>query len=193
MAESYEAGAKANRANPTPFRKQVSASRSFASAATLEFAQTMQYFLQKDNAPTVTLACEYPTGSMAEPPAMLRVAKGMLMQDSEKEQLETAMLQHGVLMTMSRMLGTPDDAAKTQELFKTGEASVPRATFVYGAAKSLYDLSALYAPARLDLPNRAQMIAQEALDALKTVPETKESKALANRIQAGLKKVKPAT
>jgi hypothetical protein len=193
MAESYEAGARANRSNPTPFRKQVSASRSFASAAVLEFAQTLHTFLAKNTDPNVALACEYPTGSMAEPQASLRVAKGLLLQESDRDQLEQAMLQRGVLITMSRVLGTPDDAAKTLELFKAGEPTIPRATFVFGAAKVMHDLSALYAPIRLDLPNRAQLLEQQALDALKTIPETKDTKALANRIQAALKKFGPNT
>ena len=193
MAESYEDGARANRANPTPFRKQVSSSRSQASEATLEFAEAMQGFLAKDTETNVTLACEFPTGSMADPPGILRVAKGMLMQDSERDQLENAMLQHGVALTMSRFLGTPGDAAKMLELFKTGQATVPRATFLFGAAKTLHELSALYGPTRLDLPNRLQMMDQQALEALKAVPETKETKALANRIQAALKKSRPNT
>ena len=54
IAESYEAGARANRANPTPFRKQVSSARSLASAAALEFAETMHAFLEKDQQPNIT-------------------------------------------------------------------------------------------------------------------------------------------
>jgi hypothetical protein len=193
MAESFEAGARANRNNPTPFRKQVSVYRSFSNSATLEFAETIRGLLQKNDAPNVTLACEFPNGSMPEPPGLLRVDKGMLLPDSEKDQLEAVMLQHSVVAMMSRVVGTPDDAAKTLELFKNGQATIPRATFVYGAAKALHDLSALYAPTRLDLTNRLQMLDQEALDALKTIPETKDTKALVNRIQAGLKKIRPTT
>jgi len=193
LAENYEAGARANRADPTPFRKQVTASRSLSGAATLEFAENIKAFLAKDKEPNVVLACEFPTGIMAEPPGIRKVAKGMLMQDSEKELIESAMLQRGVLMAMSRMLGAPDDAAKTLELFKAGEPTVARGTFLYGTAKALYDLSALYGPQKLDLPNRLQMLCQEALDVLKTAPETKETKALTNRIQASLKKSKPIT
>jgi hypothetical protein len=193
IAESYEAGARANRANPTPFRKQVSSARSLASAAALEFAETMHAFLEKDQQPNVVLACEYPTGSMTEPPAIERVAKGMLQQDSERDALEAAMLQHGVAVAMSRALGAPDDAAKTLELFKAGEPTVARATFVYGTAKAMYDLAALWGPTRLDLPNRVQLMSEEALAALKTIPETKDTKALSNRIQASLKKIHPGT
>lgn len=193
LAENYEAGARANRANPTPFRKQVTTARSLSSAAALEFAENIHAFLAKDKEPNVVLACDFPTGSVTEPPGIRKIADGMLMQDSEKELLETAMLQRGVVMTMSRVLGAPDDTAKALELFKAGEPSVPRATFVYGTAKTLYDLSALYGPKKLDLPNRLQMMCQEAMDALQSIPETKETKALATRIQASLKKIKPNT
>jgi hypothetical protein len=64
---------------------------------------------------------------------------------------------------------------------------------VYGTAKALYDLSALWGPQKLDLPNRLQMMCQEALDALHSVPETKETKALTAKIQASLKKSRPMT
>lgn len=193
LAEDYEAGAHMNRANPTPFRKQVSNLRSLSGASTLEFAEGLRLILDKDKDPNLTLECLYPTGSMTEPPGVRKIAGGMLMQDSEKDLLETAMLQRGVVMAMSSFVGAPDDAARTLELLRTGQASVPRGAFISAAAKAMYDLSALYGPTRLDLPNRLQMLCQEALDALKTVPETKETKALATRIQASLKKLKPMT
>ena len=193
MAESYEAGAHANTANPTPFRKQTSNLRSMASSAVLDFAEGVRLLADKDKDPNLTLACQYPTGSMAEPPALRKIAGGATLQDAEKDLLETAMLQRGVVMTMSSLVGSPDDSARTLELFKAGEPSIPRATFLFGAAKALYDLSALYGPTRLDLPNRIQMLSQEALDTLQTIPENKDSKALAARIQASLKKLRPGT
>ena len=193
LAENYEAGARANRANPTPFRKQVSNLRSMSSTAALDFADGLHVFLGKDKDPNVTLACTYPTGSMTEPPNARKIADGMLMQDSEKDVIETAMLQRGVLMAMSSMVGAPEDSARTLEIFKASEPSIPRATFLFASAKALYDLSSLYEAKRLDLPNRLQLLCREALDTLQTIPETKETKALANRIQASLKKVKSNT
>jgi hypothetical protein len=188
LSQSYDTGARANRANPTPFVKQADLLRTLASASALEFAERVHLFLDKDKNPEVLLACEYPTGNMAEPPSLRKIAAGMLMQDSEKDLLQRAMIQRGVLHTMSQVLGTPDDAAKTMELLKTGEAKVPRATFVYGTAKALYDVSALYGPKRLDQPNRLQVVCQEAIEALQSIPETKETKALTAKIQASLKK-----
>jgi len=190
LAEAYETGAKANRQNPTPFRKQVTAYRSFSSAAALEFAETVHVFLDKDKDADVLLACEFPNGSAVEPPNLAKVEKGMLMQESEREQLEAAMLQRGVVRSMSLVVGTPDDSAKALELFKAGEPKVPRATFVYGLAKSLFDLSSLYGSNRLDQPQRLKLLCDEALAALAGTPETKDTKALTAKIQAAVKKPK---
>src|SRR5437763_941151 len=49
-ADTYEAGARANRANPMPFRKEASLLRSMASAASVELAETVHLFLEKDKA-----------------------------------------------------------------------------------------------------------------------------------------------
>jgi len=190
LAEAYEAGAKANRPNPTPFRKQVSMLHSLDSASALEFAEGVHLLLAKDKGDTFTLACDYPTGGMSDPPNLRKVESGMLMQDSEAELLLQAMLQRGVVHVVGQVMGTPEDAAKTIELFKAGEPKVPRATFVYGLAKTLFDVSALYGPNKLDQPQRLKLLCQQALDALGTIPETKDTKALTARIQAVLKKIR---
>src|SRR5580765_4721885 len=54
-ADAYEAGARANRANPTPFRKEVNQLRSRASAAAVEAAETVHLFLEKEKGPNVLL------------------------------------------------------------------------------------------------------------------------------------------
>ena len=140
LAQAYEAGAKANQLNPIPFRKQVSMLQSLGSASALEFAETVRLLLAKNKDADLTLAFDYPTGSLTEPANLPKVSAGMLMQDSEAEQLWNAMLQRGVVMTVSRVTGTPDDAAKTLERFKAGEPKVPRPTFLFGLAKSLNDV-----------------------------------------------------
>jgi hypothetical protein len=190
MADAYEAGARANRPNPSPFRKQVIASRSLASAAAVDFVEGVHVFLQKDRDPDVLLACEYPTGSLTEPAALRRVASGILIQDSEKDGLETAMIQRGVLQTLSQMVGAPEDAAKTLDLFKGGEPKIARTTFVFATAKALYDASALFGSMKLDQPNRLEALCGEAREALKSIPETRETKALAAKIEGALKKTK---
>jgi hypothetical protein len=190
LAQAYEAGAKANRLNPTPFRKQVSMLQSLAGASALEFAENAHTLLVKSKDADVTLAFEYPTGGMAEPANLRKISAGMLMQDSEAEQVLNAMLQRGVVKTVGQMAGTPDDSAKTLELFKAGEPKVARPTFLFGMAKSLNEVSALYGSTKLDQPQRLRLLCQQALDALGAIPETKDTKALKDKIEAALKKLR---
>jgi hypothetical protein len=188
LADAYEAGARANRQNPTPFRKQVAILRSMAAAASVEFTEGVHLFQAKDKDPNVTLAFEFPTGAATEPPNLRKVSAGMLMQDSEKDLLQAAMLQRGVLLAVTRAMNADGDAAKTLEQFKAGEPQTPRAVFLYAAARRLYDQSGLFGSTKLDQPNRLKMMYRQALEALQSIPETKDTKALSSRIQAAMKK-----
>jgi uncharacterized membrane protein len=192
-ADAYEAGARANRANPMPFRKEASQLRSLASAADMELAETVHVFLTKQTEPTVPLPFDRLTGSAAEPPAFRKIFAGAWLQDSERELFLQSMLQRGVLFSASRAAGSPDDSAKALEILKGGDAQRPRAEFLFGIAKALYDQSALFGSTKLDQPNRLRLLCQEALECLQAGPETKESKALAAKIQAVLKKIKVST
>jgi len=190
LADTYDAGAKANRANPTPFIKQASALRSAASAAAMEFAESAHQFMEKHKEPNVTLAFEFPTGSAAQPAGLKRISSGILIQDSERDMLLKSMLQRGVLLTTCEGLGSADDPAKGAEQLKTGEAQVPRATFLYAVAKALQAQADLFSPAKLDKPDRVQMLCEQGREALRAVPETKDSKALDAKFQGMLKKLK---
>ncbi|MBZ5625285.1 MAG: hypothetical protein LAQ69_42275 [Acidobacteriia bacterium] len=190
MADSYEAGGRANRENPMPFHKQMTNLRSMASGAALEFAEGVHAFMEKDKDPDVRLTFEYPAGAAAEPTAVGKVSTGMLLQDSERDSMQTAMLERGVLLSLCRAVDSPDDPAKTLEKFKAGEVRVPRNVFLFAAAKALHEQSELFSSKKLDQPVRAKLMDQEALEALQSIPETKETKALAARIQASLKKMK---
>jgi len=189
LAATYDAGAKANRANPTPFIKQASALRSAASAAAMEFAETSHQFLQQNKDPNVRFAFEFPTGSATEPAGLKRISSGILIQDSERDMLLKAMLQRGVLLTVCEALGSPEDPAKGAEQLKTGEAQVPRATFLYAVAQALHTQSDLFSASKLDKPDRVRMLCEQAREALQAIPETKESKALDTKVQGTLKKL----
>jgi hypothetical protein len=193
-ADGYEAGARMNRANPMPFRRETSQLRTLASASALEFAEAMHVFMDNDKAGEVLLAFDYPTGSAAEPPSLRKISAGQLIQDSERESLVRAMVQRGVLLTASRAAGSADDPAKTLETLKAGEAKRPRGEFLAAMAKQLYERSEMFGPKKLDLPNRERMLCQEALEALQaSSPQTKETKALLAKIQTSLKKIKGTT
>ena len=190
LADNFEYGARANRANPTPFRRQVQQLRSLAATAAMQCAETTHKFLNDNKGDSVALEFPYPTGSAAEPVQLQRVAKGMIIPDADIETLQKAMVQRGVLLTATRMVGASDDPAKALETFKSGDVKVPRATFLLATAKALYDEAALYSPQKLDQPDRAKLLCNQATEALKGVPESKESKELADKIGKLVKPVK---
>jgi hypothetical protein len=190
LAGYYDDGARANRGNPTPFRKQASALRSLSSASSLEFAEDVHGFLANDKSPNVVLALECPDGSAALPAGLKKVTSGALIQESERDLLLSEMLQRSVLLSVARVVGSPDDTAQTLEKFKAGEVSVTRATFVYAVAKALFEQSDLFGGKMLDQPNRLKMMCQEALEALQSIPETGDTKQLQGKIEAVLKRLK---
>jgi hypothetical protein len=67
---------------------------------------------------------------------------------------------------------------------------VPRDTFLLAAAKSLSEQSELFTGTKLDQPNKLKLISQEALEVLQSLPQTKETKSLTDKIQARLKKAR---
>jgi hypothetical protein len=190
LADAWEAGARANRLNPTPFRKQVSVLRSQANFSAIQFTEDVHKVMQVDKDPNLLLAFAYPAGAAAPPAGLKRVAGGILVQDSERDLLQAAMLQRGVLLSVCAVLGSPDDAAAAQEKLKTGEFRVPRDAFLLVAAKSLSEQSELFTGAKLDLPNRLKLLSQEALKVLAAIPQNKQTKAVNDKIQARLKKAR---
>lgn len=190
LADTWEAGARANRPNPTPFRKQVSALRSLASASAIQFAEDLHKMVALDKDPNILLAFGYPAGAAAPPVGLKRVGSGILVQDSERDLLQGAMMQRGVLLSVCIAVGSPDDAAAAQEKLKTGEFRVPRDTFLLAAGKSLQERSEVFTSSKLDQPARLKLLSQEALNALGAIPQTKETKSVNDKIQARLKKAR---
>lgn len=182
LADNFELGGRANRANPTPFRRQVDQLRRQASTATMQGAEVIHKFLAGDKTDPIVLEFPYPTGSLSDPVQLQRVAKGMMVPDAEIEDLERSMLQRGVLFTVTRVVGAGEDPAKTLEIFKAGEVKVPRATFLLGVSRSLVDEADLYTPTKLDQPDRMNVLCQEATEALESLPASKETKDLAAKI-----------
>ena len=190
LADTWEAGARANRPDPTPFRKQVSALRALASAAALQYAEDVHKVVAADKDATILLAFVSPAGASAPPAGLKRVASGILVQDSERDLLKAAMVQRGVLLSACSAVGSPDDTAAAQEKLKAGDFRAPRDTFLLAAARNLEAQSDLFAYNKLDLPNRLKLMSQEAVQALAAVPQSKESKSVNDKIQARLKKAR---
>lgn len=188
LADVYETGARMNRANPMPFRKQVSTLRSLASASAIQYTEDVHKLVAAEKSPEILLAFAFPAGTAALPAGLKRLSGGILVQDSEQELLLKAMLQRGVVLSSSAAVGCPDDAAAAQEKFKTAEVKVPRDTFLLATGKTMQQQSELFTGAKLDQPNRLKLMSQEALEALKAIPQSKETKALEDKIQTRLKK-----
>jgi hypothetical protein len=188
IADAFENGARQNKANPTPFRKQVSASRTAANSLALQVAETFKDFQEKNKDGEVVLAFPFPAVSPAPVPQLVKAGAGMMVPPEELAIAEKRATQKAVLMTTCRVAGAPEDVARTQELFKAGEVKIPRAQFVTAVASSLYDQGQLYSRTKLDQPERMKLFYVNALDAMKTVPESKESKALVAKLQSELKK-----
>ena len=150
----------------------------------------MWFWRPKD--PNVLLAFEYPSGSATEPGSLKRVAGGMVIQDAERDSLQAAMLQRGVLLGVCRATGSADDPAKALEKFKAGEVRVPREEFLLALAKALQEQSELFVSSKMDQPTRQKLMCQQALEVLHSIPETKETKALITKIQTSMKKIRGA-
>ena len=189
LADAYEAGAKMNRANPAPFRRQVRELRGQAVTSAVQMTEDIHQFQAQNKDPHVLLAFGYPAGSTAEPPGLKRVSGGILVPDAERDQLLQAMLQRGVLLSLCRLVGNAGDSAKTADLMKAAEVKVPRETFLLGSAHALETHSALFGPTKLDQPNRINVMLQEALEALQQVPKTAETKAFTEKLQRAVKKL----
>ena len=188
LAEAYDAGGHANRAQASNFRRQVNTYRGAANTLALQFADTFSRFQSKEE--FVTLAFAYPTGSPTEVVLLNRIYGGAWLPDGEIETAQKRAIEHALLLATCRAAGAKNDPAKAQDLLKTGEAKVPRAAFVQAMAASLFDESLLYGRNKLDKPDTMKIFCSRAGEALKTVPSSKDSADLSKKIQAALKKAK---
>lgn len=188
LADAYDAGTRANRAQSTKFRRQVNTYRGSANRLALQFAETFSKFQSTDE--YVTLAFAYPTGSPTEVLLLNQVAGGNWLPDAEIETAQKRAVERAVLLDTCRAAGAKNDPAKALDLLKTSDAKVPRAAFVQAMASALYEQSQLYTRNKLDEPEKFKIFCTRAQDALKSVPPSKDSDDLNKKIQAALKKAK---
>jgi hypothetical protein len=111
-------------------------------------------------------------------------------QPSEMETAQKQQIQRAVLLAACRSVGAPEDVARARELFKNRPTKVPRDTFMQSIAESLYEESTLFGPRKLDQPDRLSYFLTHAQDAVKKLPESKQTKDLGTKIQAAMKNVR---
>lgn len=189
IADYFEGGARVNKSDPLAFRKQVSQSRGLAGRLSLNFADAFAGFQAGKDDPVV-LAFPFPTGSAGPVLLLTKVGNGILPQAAEVETAQKAAVTRAVVLSVCRASGSPDDVAKMQEMFKAGEVKVPRAVFLLSMANSLHDTAQLYTRNKLDDPSKLKILCGRAQEAVKMLPESKETKELDGKIQATLKRNK---
>ena len=185
LADQYEAGAKANKANKEAavnFSRQVSRYRSLASHLTLRFADTFAKFSKTKDDP-VTLALAFPPGTAAPAPQLATVAKGGVLPAAAAAAAEKRTLERGILLAMVRAAGAPEDPAKADQILKASDGKVPRAKFLLAMATTLYEEAQLYDRRKENDFEKRNILCQRAQDVLKSLPESPEAKALDLKIQ----------
>jgi hypothetical protein len=187
LADHYEIGGRANKSDPSGFRKQVSNCRGYAGRLSMRIADKFGE-LQANKDERVPLAFPYPPGTASPVPQLDKVVRGMMIPEVEMDAAQKRALERGVLRAACRAAGAPDDSAKLQETLKAEGASVTRSVFMIAMADTLFEEAQLFGRMKLDQPEKLQILMTRAQDVLKSVPECKESKELSGKIQAELKK-----
>ncbi|MCS6953141.1 MAG: hypothetical protein RMK57_11400 [Bryobacterales bacterium] len=190
LADMFEAGARANKLNPTPFRKQMNDYRKIAGQRALQFAETFLAFIKHDHTQDIPLAFSFPTGSINPVTELKNVANGVLLPEEKLEPARQRTIERSVLLVTCEAVGAPEDMAKAQQIFKAAEVKVPHDVFAVAMVRNLHEQAKLFGRTKLDMPDRVELFCNQALEALKHVKETKETKDLAKKIQETLKEAK---
>ncbi|MCP5112017.1 MAG: hypothetical protein GY953_14405 [bacterium] len=186
VAEGFELGAKVNRAAATAFRKQMNDYRSQADRQALQFAQILMSFEKAGGEGAIPLAFSFPKGSTLPVAEVSKAAEGIMLSGTEVAAAERRSLEREVQMMACVAVGATEDVAKAQSIFSAENASVPRDVFVRAVAAKLHEMTKLYGRSKLGRPDRAKQLNEIALSAVKSLPESDESKALIEKIEEDL-------
>lgn len=182
LANAYQSGSAVN---PTGFRGQAANLRGMAASAAMEFTQAV-FEAQGAHMVLARLSFGFPPGNTAAPIELEKISCGTWLSDAERETLQRAMLERGVILALAHALGEAD-SEKAKARFVEAEAPVEKNTFFFGMAKLLYEGSDLFCAKRMGRPERQAVMCKEALETVKALPETEETRALAAEIQSAIK------
>lgn len=185
LANAFDDGALANKANQLPLHRQANVYRSMAERLAIGFGEAFPKFEQRSaKDATVALAFQVPPGSIDEPPLLKRAAAGNPPAAGELDGLEKKTADRNVLMAICEAAGAPNDLNKARDLFKAGPVSVQRPVFLFAMANNLFTISKLYD----NDPDKLKYFLTHAQEVLKSVPESKETKDLDVDIQLAMRK-----
>ncbi len=187
IADAYEAGAKVNQGAAAEFRRVMADYRSQANRQAVQFFQTFAQLQQANAAGEVPIAFSFPQGSAQEVASLNKIAEGHVLSEREAAAAEQQSLQREVLLTVCNAVGAKQDTAKAQKIFAGENPVIPRETFLAAVAEELHRLGDIYSPRKLDKPDRVKLFDEKALEVLKSLPESEETKKLAKEIEKELK------
>lgn len=190
LADIFEAGSRANRGNPTPFRRQMIELRTMAGRRALQFAETFLKFTKGDHTQDIPLDFVFPTGNANKPLEIEKIGNGAPPSETQVESVRRRSIERGVLLATCEAVGAPEDVAKAQSIFKAGNVKVPHDVFALAMVKYLHEQAQLFTRSKLDQPERLELFCNEALETLKTIKPSKETKDLTAKIEKTLKSAK---
>ena len=106
--------------------------------------------------------------------------------------VETALqqaIQRNVILAACKAAGFPNDPVKAGDLLTAPDAKVARATFQLAMANTLFSMAQMYSRDKLDDSEKMGILCQRAQNALKSVPESSDSKELTDKIVHALKQL----
>ncbi len=187
IADALEQGGRANQAAATEFRRLMNNYRTMANRQVGAFYETNTAMKQADPAGPIPLAFSFPTGSALPVAELNRAREGAPVSEAEISAAERRVLQRAVLLKTSVAVGAEEDTAKAQQVFNAEDPTVPKDTFMLGTAKMLQEITGYYGPYKLDRPDRLKLFGEQALEILKSLPESDESKELVAEIEKEIK------
>jgi hypothetical protein len=189
IAEKFDYGAKQNKTNPMPFRKQVNDSRSAAGNLAMQLAEAWKGY-QGSVGSEILLDFSLPPGSAGPVVALNRASTGILLPPGEIETAKQQAMQRAVLLAAAQSVGAGDDLPKARGLLQAPPAKVTPEVFLGAMSRALYDSAKVFDPNGVDRPDVMQMLCSESSAALDKTPDSKEKKEMQTKLQDCLKKGK---
>ena len=178
LANDFEMGAKANIDAPFPLLKTMASYRTTAETRALEFAETFLQWKKSPNDPEILLDFPFPSVPTTDTPLRQKIQGGSLPSEGALPALEQRLMDLYVAEAAAAAVGAPGDLAKGRTLFQAGSAKVPREVFTLAMATAIYDQAQLFTREKMNKSDRLHLFCEQGLEALKSIPETTETKKL---------------
>ncbi|MCC7176460.1 MAG: hypothetical protein IT159_14805 [Bryobacterales bacterium] len=187
LADDCQAGLRADPQSETAMRLALMKYRREAETRSLEFAESFIMFRKAYEGQTVNLEFPFPALKTADILERGKVQGGALPSAEVMATVEKRMIERAIAESAAAAAGAPGDIAKGRLAFESGRAETPRETFMGAMLQSLYKQTALFGREAMGKPDRVAILAEQGVEALKTMENTKENQALAGKFKELLK------